>query len=396
MSNNGSKLKFIDIFAGAGGLSHGLEMAGLECILGVEKDKFAAETFRLNHKKAAIFDADIEMLTESKLLSLLNGNKVDVVVGGPPCQGFSTVGLGNPKDKRNFLFKEFIRIVKITQPKFFVIENVTGILAKKNEKTIQAIVHFFNQMGYQLDIQVMSADHFGVPERRRRTIFLGSRINASITFPKAIFNTNIKTNRGEQFIPPVTVGDALKDLCDEKGKIHNHDLDLAQIKNELDLKRLKYIPEGKGIRYEKDEVKYLPKKLRYGIDWEKLPEGRFRQMKYQRLDRNSVSPTIMTHRQNYYHPTEHRYLTQREAAALQSFPNHFIFKGPMSSQWRQIGNAVPPLLGKAIGRAILQMYRESNLVQKNQLKKNQLQRIKKNEVGQKRSKAFNYKKELAL
>jgi DNA (cytosine-5)-methyltransferase 1 len=370
-----SKLNFIDVFSGAGGLSCGLELSGHQCVLGVEMDKFASETFKNNHKNAEVFCGNIIDLDKEKLLKLTKNKKIHAIVGGPPCQGFSTVGLGNPKDARNLLFKEFVRIVKITNPYFIVIENVTGLLASKNEKTLTAILKFFSNLGYHLDMMVASSENYGVAEKRRRTIIIGSRINSKILLPEKIFNTEI----GNKFIPPKTVGDAFKNLKASDGKIHNNDKKSAIIKSILDLERIKKIPEGHGIRYEADEKKYLPKKLKLNIDWKNLPENRFRQTKYQRLDRKKPSPTIMTHRHNYFHPIEHRYLTPREAASIQSFPNDFIFSGPISSQWRQIGNAVPPLLGKAIGLSLLKMLKNSDQIKsKKQKSKTDVKSIRKN------------------
>jgi len=373
MTKKNTPLNFIDIFSGAGGLSCGLELAGMRCLLGIDFDKNAIETFKNNHKNANTFCGSVIELTEKKLLELTKNQDIHAVVGGPPCQGFSTVGLGNPDDLRNTLFKEFIRLVKITNPYYIIIENVTGLIAKKNEKTLHNIFKLFHKMGYTLDVQVMSAENYGVPERRRRTIILGSRINDKIIFPK------LGTKK-------ITVGDALKSLKCNDGKIYNHDISLAGIKSPLEHARIKCIPEGCGIRYEKDEQAYLPKKLKLGIDWSSIKENRLRQTKYQRLDRQKPSPTIMTHRHNYFHPTEHRYLTQREAAAIQSFPNDFKFYGPLSSQWRQIGNAVPPKLGLALGRAVLSMYQNKN--EKLKMKKE----ITKSEevVSKMRKKAFLY------
>ncbi len=374
MTKNKSTLNFIDLFSGAGGLSNGLEQAGLKCLLGIDLDKFAIETFKANHRHANTYCGSITDLTEKKLLELTNGQTIHAVVGGPPCQGFSTVGIGDPKDQRNLLFREFIRVVKILTPQFIIIENVTGLLAKKNEKTIQAIFKLFSDLGYNLDVKVMSAEDYGVPERRRRTIFIGSKINNTIIFPTPFASA------------PVTVGQALKNLKAKSGKIFNHDIDKATVKSELDNKRIAHIPEGKGIRYETDEHNYLPKKLFLGINWKTIPENRLRQTKYQRLDRKKPSPTIMTHRHNYFHPTENRYLTQREAAALQSFPNDFVFQGTLSAQWRQIGNAVPPLLGKALGVALLSMF-------KNQDKKSRVVVKKVNKAQVVRKSAFTYKRE---
>jgi DNA (cytosine-5)-methyltransferase 1 len=135
------------------------------------------------------------------------------------------------------------------------------------------------------------------------------------------------------------------------------------------------------------EEAYLPKKLKLGVDWKNIPENRFRQTKYQRLDRKKVSPTIMTHRHNYFHPTENRYLTPREAAAIQSFPNDFKFIGPLSAQWRQIGNAVPPMLGKAIGKAIIEMAKNPTKKANSKLTKT----TKTQSVKNVRKNAFHYK-----
>lgn len=371
-------LNFIDVFSGAGGLSCGMELAGLECVLGIEMDKYAAKTFAHNHKHAETYCGDIRQLTKNQLEEMIKGKKIHAVIGGPPCQGFSTVGKGDPDDVRNMLFREFVRIVKTTHPYFVVIENVTGILAQKNEKTLQSIFGEFHKMGYHLRVQVMSAENYQVPEKRRRTIIIGSRLNDEIIFP-------IPSDR------IITVGDAFKDLKAPDGKIYNHDEEQAQVKSPTDLMRLKQIPEGKGIRYQEDEESYLPLDLRLGIDWKKIPEKRFRQTKYQRLDRKKPSPTIMTHRHSYFHPQKHRYLTQREAARLQSFPNDFIFMGPLSAQWRQIGNAVPPMLGRAIGSSLLSMWKRDQHLAKGQGTKKNKKKDFNFSIKEIREKAFIYR-----
>ena len=364
-----TRLNFIDLFSGAGGLSCGLELAGMRCLLGVDCDKHAIQTFAHNHHHANTYDQDIKKLTPKKLKELCKNQTIHAVVGGPPCQGFSTVGLGNPQDRRNSLFLQFVRIVKITKPYFIIVENVTGLLAKKNETTLKAIFSQFQKLGYHLDVQVMSAEKYGVPEIRRRTIIIGSRLNSKIVFPTP--STLRKT-----------VGDAWQNLASKTGEIFNHDLSAAAVSSAQDLAILKYIPEGKGIRYQRDELAYLPPRLRLGVDWNNLREKRFRQTKYFRLDRTLPGPTIMTLRHNYYHPTENRYLTAREAAALQSFPNDFKFFGPLSAQWRQIGNAVPPLLGKALGKTLIHMY---------QTKDNHRHIDKHANIRQIRSEAFAYR-----
>jgi DNA (cytosine-5)-methyltransferase 1 len=382
--NKDQKLNFIDVFAGAGGLSCGMEMAGMDCLLGVDYDKYAMETFAKNHKKAEVYCGDIRKLTKNKLDELLKNKPVHAVVGGPPCQGFSTAGNGDPKDERNVLFLEFVRIVRLTRPYFVVMENVTGLVAKKNEGVLKDIFSRFHRLGYNLDVQVMSAHNYGVPEKRRRTIIIGTRINDAPIYPDFTHGDPQEDAKKKT----VTVGDIIFDLKTKSGKLHNHDIATAEVKNKLDGKRLARIPEGKGIRYERDELAYFPKSLKLGVNWKEIPENRFRQSKYQRLDRLSPSPTIMTHRHSYFHPTENRYLTAREAARIQSFPNNFEFMGPLSAQWRQIGNAVPPLLGKAIGKALTKLHKVAlpeDLDFKKRLKPND------NKIQFQRGKAFVYK-----
>lgn len=335
---NKTSFNFIDLFSGCGGLSHGLEMAGHNCLLGVDMDKDAIESFKANHKNAEGIVIDIAKLTKGKLEKLLGGQTVDMVVGGPPCQGFSTVGKGDAGDERNSLFKEFVRVVRITQPKVVLFENVTGILAKKNEKTLKNIFSSFERLGYTMDAKVMSADEYKVPSKRRRTIIMGVK-GALPQYPQPA--------KGQK----ITVSKIFKKL-EGKKNIHNHEIDKAQLANELDRKRLKKIPAGAGIRYERDEKAYLPKSLRYDINWKEISEGRFRQTKLQRLPLNQPAPTILTSRSMYYHPTEPRYLTVREAALCQSFPMSFVFKGSVTAQFRQIGNAVPPMLAKYLGEEI--------------------------------------------
>jgi DNA (cytosine-5)-methyltransferase 1 len=324
-----------------------LELAGHKCLLGVDANKDAIKSFAANHHHAEVFLGDIKTLSEKKLTTLLKGVKVDMVVGGPPCQGFSTVGKGLVHDVRNQLFKEFVRIVKITNPKIILFENVTGLVAKKNEKILQKIFLYFEKLGYNMEARVLSAEEFGVPERRRRTIIMGVK-NAECLFP-------LSTHGGEALHKIKTVQEALRDLKTSEGRVFNHNIDLAQIKNAEDRERLKFIPPGKGIRYEEDEKNYLPKKLHFGVDWKKLRENRFRQTRLQRLPLKAPSPTILTARTSYYHPIENRYLTPREAAACQSFPNDFVFHGSETSVFRQIGNAVPPGLAKALGEVIMEI-----------------------------------------
>ncbi|MBY0515522.1 MAG: DNA cytosine methyltransferase [Bacteriovoracaceae bacterium] len=339
-----SGMTFIDLFCGCGGLSYGLEMAGHECLLGVDMEPAAIKSFQRNHPKAEAWCGDIKKLDGRTLKKLIGVNKVDMVVGGPPCQGFSTVGKGEVEDDRNQLFREFVRVVKVTKPKIVLFENVTGMVAKKNAAILAKVFHLFEKLGYTMEARVLSAEEFGVPEVRRRTIIMGV-LGGECRFPKPTHGV-----RGTKKV--LTVSQALKNLKALDGKIYNHEPKLAQIKNPEDRERLKFIPAGRGIRYQADEKQYLPKKLWFDVNWDELREGRFRQTRLQRLPLDKPSPTILTARTSYYHPTEPRFLTPREAASCQSFPNDFIFEGSQTAQFRQIGNAVPPMLGKILGEEI--------------------------------------------
>jgi DNA (cytosine-5)-methyltransferase 1 len=345
-----SKLNFVDLFAGAGGMSNGLEQAGLNCVLGVDFERAAMETFKANHHNAEVFVGDIKDLTKKELLNLTRNQTIDLVCGGPPCQGLSTVGKGIPDDPRNYLFKHFVRVVKVLEPKFVILENVTGLLGSKNEIILQGILDEFRKMGYDLTPKVLPAHHYGVAQRRRRAILIGNNQGWLNVHPEPVYEFG-----HSQLLPPKTVGEVFRRLTDKAGVAHNHDVLLAAIKSELDRKRIALVPEGKSIRYQEDEESYLPPSLRLGVDWSTIAEHRLRQEKYKRLDRKAPSQTIMTDSHTYFHPVKDRYLTVREAAAIQSFPNDFVFSGPLTQQWRQVGNAVPPLLAKAVGEAVLAM-----------------------------------------
>jgi DNA (cytosine-5)-methyltransferase 1 len=321
------------------------------------------ETFKLNHKNAIGICADIQKLETSEIRKLIKNQKVDLICGGPPCQGFSTVGLGKADDKRNHLFLDFVRFVRDFKPSYIMIENVTGLLAKKNEDTLKSIYKEFQQLGYYLDIRVLTASHFGTPEVRRRVIILGNRIGCQNFYPEKEYSNFGQKIKGLK--PVRTVEWAFNNLLTYRGNTYNHDIEAAQIKKDIDKKRIRHIPEGKNIRYERDEKEFLPKNLWFDHDWNSISENRFREAKYQRLDRKKPSPTILTSRNVYFHPTEDRYLTVREAAALQSFPANFKFIGSLASQWTQVGNAVPPMMAKKIGEAILKSEANKNVKYQN-------------------------------
>lgn len=356
------KKKFIDLFSGAGGMSCGLEMAGFQCLLGVDYDATAIETFQFNHQHANTIIGDLREISIERIQEAVGDEKIDLVCGGPPCQGFSTIGQNNHQDQRNFLFGEFLRIIEGLLPDYVIMENVTGLLSRRNEATLKVILDSFRKIGYRVDIKVLSAHHYGVPEKRRRSILLANRFQVKNLYPEILCTDPEEEEKSPSL--STTVAWAFEHLKTDDNQIFNHDLEKAQITNNLEKKRLSYIPEGGSIRYEKDQKKYLPPELWFDVDWEQLLERRFREAKLRRLDRAACAGTINTSRTTFYHPTEDRYLTAREAAAIQSFPANYIFCGTVTQQWRQIGNAVPPLMAKAIGHAILKLDQEKEYMEK--------------------------------
>jgi len=351
------KLNFIDLFCGAGGLSHGLEKSGLNCLMGIDFLEPAVETFRKNHINSIGLCADLRELSISEIKKQIN-KKVHLICGGPPCQGFSTIGTNNAKDNRNHLFMEYVKFVKGFKPNYILIENVTGLLSTKNRDTLISVFNIFEQLGYHLDIRVLSANHYGVPQARRRVIIIGNNQNIENIYPQKISGNSINNINSTNIT--ATVGWAFNNLLKYENNHFNHELSSTNISNEIEKKRIKYIPQGKSIRYERDEKQFLPKELWFEVDWENITEKRFREAKLVRLDSSKPSPTIVTDRKRYYHPEEDRYLTLREAAALQSFPPNFIFYGSLSKQWTQVGNAVPPIMAKEIGKSIIEMHKNRN------------------------------------
>ena len=298
----------LDLFSGCGGFSLGFIQAGYEVVGFVEMWKPAIETYKLNHPNAKHLGYDITKIKNEEILEYKN--KIDVIIGGPPCQGFSMAGNRNKNDKRNQLYKEFLRFIEIIQPKTVIIENVKGILSMKdydNEMIINKIIHKLIKLGYSVCYKVLKASDYGVPQIRERVIIIAKKLN--------LFPENLNVNK--------TVLEAIQDLPSENRNINGH-LFLKTTQEKLD--RIKLLKQG-----------------------EKL-SSKFN-LCTQRLYSDKQSPTVTT-KNLFIHPIYNRYLTARELARLQSFPDDFIFTGSKTSMVKQIGNAVPPKLGKEIANSI--------------------------------------------
>ena len=315
-----SQMTFVDCFCGAGGLSKGLEMAGLQGICGLDWFKEAGMTYERNFDhpfvNGDITQSDVKQHFYNVIKQQLKGRRLNVVAGGFPCQGFSMAGNRIVDDPRNSLYKELLEIVEFLQPDFVVCENVKGLRSMLGGMVEQKILSDFRKIGYHMNVTTLCAADYTVPQKRERVIFIGNRLGKRNFHPQPMLAPS-------QYR---TTGEAIEDLM-------NHPEDIAfnhvptRHKPEMQ-ERMLACPEGHSL-YQG-----------YSDAWKKCPW-------------NEASCTIKeNHGGVNIHPKLPRVLTAREMARLQSFPDDFIFEGPKNKQLVQIGNAVPPLLGKAIGLAI--------------------------------------------
>lgn len=330
----------IDLFSGAGGLSLGLSWAGLHTAAAFELESAAVSTYAKNIG-SHVFETDVRELNGARIRRLAEVKRGQslIVVGGPPCQGFSVQRRGGDNDPRNDLLFEFLRIVSELTPVMFVMENVPALQRRDDFQRFRAEAE---RLGYELHVAVMDASQYGVPQKRRRLVTVGERgPHGSFSLPEPL---------GE---PTLTVRDAIGDLPSpitdpqHAALFANHELGNVSELNKL---RISFVPEGGGRAD-------IPEHLRLPCHSVSVDKAGHRGV-YGRLTWDSPAGTITTKcnsftRGRFGHPSEDRNITMREAARLQGFPDDFEFLGTRVETAHQIGNAVPPPLGEAIGRAIL-------------------------------------------
>jgi DNA (cytosine-5)-methyltransferase 1 len=360
-------LTAIDIFCGAGGLSEGFIQAGFDILAGNDIDEPAGRTFAATHPSATFVLGPIQNITATQMLDVsgLKSGELDCLIGGPPCQGFSVYNHNRGMhDERSTLFKEYLRLVEGLRPKWIVMENVTGMLSISGGSPVKDIYSGLKNLGYQVDAKVLKAEEYGVPQERRRVFFIGNRVGLPIVWPVAEYGPSRK--------PFTTVWDAISDLpplkngqssaselahtCEPKSEyqkmiraetkyVLNH---AAPKLSDINVERMNYIPEGGSWR--DIPVHLLPQGM-------KKAKRSDHTKRYGRLSKKGLSSTILTkcdvHWGAYIHPIQNRSLTVREAARLQSFPDKFKFEGSRTEQYAQVGNAVPPLLGRKVAEAII-------------------------------------------
>lgn len=388
-------MNVIDLFSGVGGFSSGFKKAGYDILLANEIDPMIAESYRMNHKGTLMINRDIKDIVENtneiiqeELITIEDDTrkneiieglkKVDVIIGGPPCQGFSMAGARIRKNKdeefiddpRNYLFKYYFKMIQKYEPNYFIMENVQGLETMKNGSILEEIINLFTNANnfkkgkYHLSRMVIAANTLGVPQSRKRLIIIGSK------FESIDIENELKRIRNVLNIPEkVTVQDAIGDLMyleSNEGSFESQYLN-------------KPSTEYQRSRRGNNNILYnhvAPKHNKVALDRIKLVEmgGKLedRNIKsvhsgaYGRLDLNEVAPTITTRFDTpsagrVIHPLMNRALTPREAARLQSFDDDFVFYGNKTSIGKQIGNAVPPLVAEVLAKIILNDYRKKKL-----------------------------------
>jgi DNA (cytosine-5)-methyltransferase 1 len=360
----------ISLFSGAFGLDLGMEQAGFHTVSVVEKDRDAAKTITLNrpYLQESGIPREIEKVSTQDLLEegsrvlelgrILRPGEVDLVTGGPPCQPFSTAGKrGSVMDPRGSLFMDFIRVVREVQPRFFVMENVRGLLSapiqhrpinqrgveyplldanEMSGSALKVVLSEMKELGYNVVYNLLETADYGVPQNRERVVFIGSRDREAVTFPFATHCAD-----GSKLLKWRTLRNALTDLIDLQPEFTAY--------SESRLKYLRLLKEGQNWRYLPEDVKKDAMGGAYNSGGGKVGF-------YRRLSWDKPSPTVTTSpyqkATDMCHPIELRPLSVRECARIQTFPDDWIFHGSVTSKYKQIGNAVPVLFAKEIGNYI--------------------------------------------
>ncbi|MCL1944770.1 MAG: DNA cytosine methyltransferase [Firmicutes bacterium] len=355
------KVRVVDLFCGVGGLSYGFyHNKNFDIVLANDIDKDAIQAYQYNHPNVKVFQCDIKHI-DIKMIGKDIKLPIDVVVGGPPCQSYSTLGKRSNDDRAN-LFKEYIRLINILEPKIFIYENVTGLVSMLGGTLFQDLTDSMVDLGYSVDYKILNTVQYGIPQIRERVIVVGTKIKTKFVFPN-------RTHGNKPLKPYITMRDALSDLpilqsgeeSDEYDNIPQNDYQQFLRQNNPKLtehqspnngkhliKLMQYLPDG-GT---KDD---LPQDLR--------PKSGYKNT-YAKLWWDRPVPTVTRNfscvsSSRCIHPRDSRALTTREGARLQSFPDDFQFCGSRSKKNLQIGNAVPPLLSIQLAKQVLRYLKES-------------------------------------
>ena len=324
------KINFISLFSGGGGFQLGFEAAKFNCILSSDIDEDAEKTHYRNYQNIPFIKKDIRELSAKEILKSTKGIYPDLIIGGPPCQGFSVMGDKNSSDPRNDLFNAYIKLVRDLKPKCFLFENVKGFKTMYSGNYFKKTVNGFSSCGYNIYFKILKASDYGAPQIRERVFIFGSKLDNPFKFPDPSKNSVafIKSFKN--------VGEAINDLQKKSSKIPNH---IPLDHSETVLKRYKLIKEGGRL----PNANKLPKEIRrknFGNT-------------YERLNRKTISKTLVPGNNAFpIHPILNRSLTPREAARIQTFPDKHIFVGTRRKQCILVGNAVAPIVASKIAMQI--------------------------------------------
>ena len=359
--NKTGKYTVIDLFCGAGGLSRGFFDAGFNVVLGIDFDDKALESFSHNHGNTKALKLDLFnfenidiIYEEAKRIT----SKIDVLVGGPPCQGFSLAGKREADDERNTLYLAMVKVAEKLKPRVIVLENVPGMLTLYNGAAKDRIFEDFERIGYNMSVKVLYAPDYGVPQIRKRAFFvglLGSDEPFEFPLPSHSENMYISCEDAIGDLPALEgiYGDEVQDyetraktdyqkeMRKNSKKIYNN---LGTIHSEKTIKMISLVPEGKNY-------KSLPEEYRGMYKYNEA---------LTRYSSSKPSLTINTGHRSHFHYKHNSIPTVRESARLQSFPDDFIFYGTKTEQYKQVGNAVPPKLGRAIANEVEKYLKRSN------------------------------------
>lgn len=357
MKNN--KYTVVDLFCGAGGLSKGFMDAGFDVVLGIDIDETSLNTFEKNHGNAVAMKLDLFNHDNINLIKKYLDDQnidLDVLIGGPPCQGFSLAGKRDEFDKRNVLYSAMVKMANLIRPKVVLLENVPSILSLYDGIARKRIFDDFEELGYKMNVKILYAPEYGIPQIRRRAIFVGILNNEKeFEYPKPYLKEN----------EYITCLDALSDLPSLDG---DTDYSLDTVREYISSPQSDYqkLMRGNSILvYNHYPIKHARKtidnisKIPDGGNYKDLPKEEASKFKYHeslhRYCSTKPSLTIDTGHRTHFHYKYNRIPTVRECARLQSFPDDFIFTGSKQQQYKQVGNAVPPLLGKAVALSIKEL-----------------------------------------
>lgn len=338
------KKTVLDLFCGCGGLSYGFIEAGYEVLLGIDHWKDAITTFEKNHKKSLGLVADLFNETAKEISQKTGIKKVDLIIGGPPCQGFSVAGKRIVDDERNKLYKSFVSFVDFYKPKAFLMENVPNIVSMGQGVVKDNIIKDFEKLGYTVVYKVLMASEFGVPQNRKRAFFIGTKGKEGFSFPKTNTPKLIASKDAISDLPEKSLPDGKDYSVKPKSEyqefirkgskgIYNHEITNH---SEQTIEIISIVPDG-------GNYKNLPLELQ---------QTRNVHIAWTRLNSNKPSFTIDTGHRHHFHYKYNRIPTVRESARIQSFPDSFIFLGSKTSQYKQVGNAVPPILAKVLAESL--------------------------------------------